>query len=254
MPDHRISADTAPLIARAEAQSMPCLRMIRTDGGDTYFGGVPELPPDAIWPTWKGVPLSFLAQVDLGAAPKDDWPEWMPRSGRLTFFYDTDSQPWGIEATDIGSWCVLFADSSRALSPRRPPSPAATTGTFRPVPLRAMRARSFPSAERLMSPNEELTDEDYEALASLHERMPQPRHQLFGFPANIQSDSMEQECAQSGFGDTSQPTDWQLLLQIDSDDHAGMMWGDVGMLYFWIRREDAARADFSKVWMILQCY
>jgi len=47
--------------------------------------------------------------------------------------------------------------------------------------------------------------------------------------------------------------DWVLLLQVDTDDDAGMMWGDCGLIYFWIRREDLARRDFSNVWMILQC-
>jgi uncharacterized protein YwqG len=28
---------------------------------------------------------------------------------------------------------------------------------------------------------------------------------------------------------------WRLLLQLDTDDAAGMKWGDVGTLYFWIK-------------------
>jgi len=28
---------------------------------------------------------------------------------------------------------------------------------------------------------------------------------------------------------------WNLLLQIDSDDCTGWMWGDSGTVYFWIR-------------------
>jgi uncharacterized protein YwqG len=44
-----------------------------------------------------------------------------------------------------------------------------------------------------------------------------------------------------------------LLLQLDTDDDAGMMWCDVGSLYFWIREQDARAGDFSKIWMILQC-
>jgi uncharacterized protein YwqG len=48
--------------------------------------------------------------------------------------------------------------------------------------------------------------------------------------------------------------DWQLLLQIDSDDKARMIWGDAGRLYFWIRKQDLEKRAFENVWMILQCY
>jgi uncharacterized protein YwqG len=52
---------------------------------------------------------------------------------------------------------------------------------------------------------------------------------------------------------SSAPADWRLLLQLDTDNDAGMMWGDTGTLYFWIREQDARAGDFSKIWMILQC-
>jgi uncharacterized protein YwqG len=48
--------------------------------------------------------------------------------------------------------------------------------------------------------------------------------------------------------------DWTLLLQIDSDDNAKMMWGDAGMLYVWIRHQDLASRNFDKAWIILQCF
>jgi uncharacterized protein YwqG len=32
-----------------------------------------------------------------------------------------------------------------------------------------------------------------------------------------------------------------------------MMWGDMGMLYFMVRREDAIARDFSGAWVVLQC-
>jgi len=48
--------------------------------------------------------------------------------------------------------------------------------------------------------------------------------------------------------------DWRLLLQLDTDHEAGMMWGDTGRLYFWIREQDARARDFSKAWAILQCF
>jgi uncharacterized protein YwqG len=43
-----------------------------------------------------------------------------------------------------------------------------------------------------------------------------------------------------------------LLWQIDTDDSAGWMWGDVGTMYFWIRRQDLAAGEFGKTWMIIQ--
>ena len=46
---------------------------------------------------------------------------------------------------------------------------------------------------------------------------------------------------------------WKLLLQVDSDDASGMMWGDAGMLYHWIRDDLAARR-FDRTWCVMQCY
>ena len=46
---------------------------------------------------------------------------------------------------------------------------------------------------------------------------------------------------------------WRLLAQVDSDDDLDMMWGDFGMLYYWIREEDLKNRHFDRAWMILQC-
>jgi uncharacterized protein YwqG len=48
--------------------------------------------------------------------------------------------------------------------------------------------------------------------------------------------------------------DWLLLLQVDSNEDAcKMMWGDVGRIYYWIRKQDLLERDFSQTWLILQC-
>ena len=46
---------------------------------------------------------------------------------------------------------------------------------------------------------------------------------------------------------------WRLLLQVDSEDDVGMMWGDAGRLYYWIRDEDLAAQNWDASWLILQC-
>ncbi len=48
-------------------------------------------------------------------------------------------------------------------------------------------------------------------------------------------------------------TDWRLLLQIDTEDAAGMMWGDAGRIYYWIRDQDLAKAAWDETWLVLQC-
>lgn len=80
-------------------------------------------------------------------------------------------------------------------------------------------------------------------------------HQIGGYPCPVQSDSMEAQRHDIArrLGQPSDMADWRLLLQLDTDDDAGMMWGDVGSLYFWVREQDARAGDFSKIWMILQC-
>lgn len=94
-------------------------------------------------------------------------------------------------------------------------------------------------------------------------------HKLFGWPDLIQGDIFA-ECqfasngVYCGNGDKADSEkaaflrsgvrDWTLLFQLDSDDDAGMMWGDVGRLYFCIRKDDLKARNFDKVWTILQCY
>jgi uncharacterized protein YwqG len=49
--------------------------------------------------------------------------------------------------------------------------------------------------------------------------------------------------------DDPRPTqeDWLLLMQIDSDDEAGICWGDVGVGHLFIRKEDLQAKDFDAV-------
>src|SRR4029079_5164991 len=93
-------------------------------------------------------------------------------------------------------------------------------------------------------------------------------HRLFGHAASVQGDMpLEAQLVSNGLycGDGSGyrdpraktlaagASDWVLLLQLDADDGAQVMWGGLGMLYFWIRREDLAARRFDRAWFTLQC-
>ena len=122
------------------------------------------------------------------------------------------------------------------------------------------------SVERL-----ELSDTEGDAYINLLEALDrnEPIHRLLGYPEPIQGD-MQAECQSVANGvfvgdgtDVSNARGealekrimaWQLLLQLDSDESMGTMWGDAGRIYFWIREQDLKNRDFAKVLLVLQCY
>ena len=46
--------------------------------------------------------------------------------------------------------------------------------------------------------------------------------------------------------------DWQLLLQLDTDPEAQMLWGIEGRCYYWIQSEALRARHFENVWFIMQ--
>jgi uncharacterized protein YwqG len=49
---------------------------------------------------------------------------------------------------------------------------------------------------------------------------------------------------------------WRLLeslVQIDSEETAGMMWGDSGRIYHLIRKTDLGERRFDRTWAGLEC-
>ena len=66
-------------------------------------------------------------------------------------------------------------------------------------------------------------------------------HRMFGHPENIQDEMRASD------------SEWVMLLQLASDDTIDLMWGDSGMLYFWITKSDLAARRFNRVTMTLQC-
>ena len=90
-------------------------------------------------------------------------------------------------------------------------------------------------------------------------------HRFGGHPLQIQG-NMQTECAllTNGFDLSawneaaerlkSDAVNWLMLLQIASDDRAGMMWGDVGNLYVWIHRDALRARRFEEARVVMQCY
>jgi uncharacterized protein YwqG len=235
------------------------------------LGGRPLLDPDDDWPDHLDRPLSLLAVLDLALVADLSAGTGLPRSGLLNLFYETEDQPWGFDPADRGAWRVLPADPATAQVRAEPPG----TPAFAEVPLGGARIATFPGWEEnvtdaIMGPGSPYVDDRYIALSERLEAAGPggPRHRLGGWPDLVQA-PWQLECqlashglyvgTPEGYADPraaalkAGAADWVMLAQIDSDDDAGWMWGDVGKLYFAIRRQDLADAAFERVWMVLQC-
>jgi uncharacterized protein YwqG len=243
-----------------------------TDGESTsWFGGLPPKFAGFTWPTKDKKSLWFLACVDLAKVPAEAAIEWLPRDGRLLFFYAVEEQPWGFDPNDRGSWCVVYVPAETKLA-----GEAALPADLEAEWRIARHAVEFvvtdllPPWERTKSKRRAMSEAEMDELDELREELygESPRHQLGGEPDPVQGDEMELECQLAANGVNcggpaafksrrandlrAGAADWSLLLQIDSDDDLAI-WGDMGRLYFWVQREEARRKRFENVWLVLQC-
>jgi|ADurb_Oil_03_Slu_FD_contig_41_659887_length_1752_multi_1_in_0_out_0_1 uncharacterized protein YwqG len=249
---------------------------IRT--GESKIAGIPDLPLTMEWPSVKGRPLSFIAQLNMEKLatilPEN---ELLPAKGWLYFFYDNEEQPWGFQPEHREQWEVLFFDGDPALLERRAfPAMLSDYCRFMPYRLQLAREICIPSVWSLYYHTFKSGWQEQDLYRKLEQEIARlygdlddnaPVYRVLGHPGMIQND-MQLECQQicSGFRpynfndpkvakQAGKAWEWILLLQVDSDEsNNGMMWGDCGRLYFWIPRQALLEKDFKQGWTILQCY
>nr|WP_193859017.1 YwqG family protein [cf. Phormidesmis sp. LEGE 11477] len=215
-------------------------------------------------------PLTYLGQIHLRELSSIATTCGLPSDGVLLFFYDLINYPGGYEVSSKGAWRCVYLDATEELA-------------VKPISKNEYKGELFPHCslsfeeEWMISlPGPELKDvsEDIQYWQRLIEvlkeefgiRLPTVacsiEHRLLGYDGPMQ-EPMERLCQLrfngiSGYAKQSPSIekgveDWQLLLQIDSDDKVGWEFGDTGRLYFWIRQQDLAKHDFSKIWCEMQC-
>jgi len=211
------------------------------------------------WPTYNGLPIPFVSQINLSEVTPYDMQHLLPSEGMLFFFFDIDAffETWPRQQN---LWCVLY-DSSVPPILRQVtiPETIAMRNKYRPTAVTYSTEITLPDYSRydatsihklgLSSP---LTREEEQAYYEVQSQLAGtagityhlPLHRLLGYPDDIQED-MHRDLA----GDLSA---WQLLFQMDSDSVPNTEWGDTGRIYYWIREQDLAKRDFSKVELILQ--
>lgn len=238
-------------------------------GAGTRFGGVPLVDGDFAWPhTDDGRPLCLIAQVNTDQVNGWAGEQLLPAGLLLNFFFDAvEQETWGCQPQDAHYWRVIPADPAGACPAEAPEEAitfAARSVTGQPVP--AMPSPWEPAFEAVAAAHG-VDDNAYHHIDAEEES---PRYRLLGWP-EPQQGPMQRDCQLVSSGvdlwdpaDLHHPRvealaagadDWRLLLQVDSDDDREedeWLWGDSGMLYFWIRHQDLAAARFDRVWAMIQ--
>jgi len=239
-------------------------------------------------------PLSFVAQIDFAEVNAVHALDGFPSAGRLLLFCDPYDWPWGATEDQARVRVIFTEVPAERLQRRRPPQefdePSArqvmpTGYVFRPRVLCPTvwllpPPLAFAEQPRAWAPPKWPAWSAYEQFwRDLYARHPKtigPRgemiHQMGGTAFSIQH-PVEAECVKfaehsprssrrrrgdvhvhAPAGDLVRASDWQLVLQIDSDVEVGMEWGDVGRLYLCAPKYDLATARFDRSWMVMQCY
>ena len=261
----------------------PSIRLRRAEPAErpvAQLGGSPALPDGVAWPRFDaGKPLGFVASIDFGQLPVGQLDVPLPVAGTLLLFYrdpleDMPDMIHGVAGPlpDLPppAACLLYVPAGAATTGRTGPSGATT---YRAVPLVGDQIVTGPDWEHpaLAQAVAGLSDADRAFVAdafnsdpfriAMSDKIYYPRHRLGGYADPVQG-SVEVGVAQErlggnvSFGDPIlfyEARQWTSLVQIDSDDDAGMMWGDSGCLYWLMRVDDIAARRFDAAEFTFQC-
>lgn len=254
--------------------------------GNSKFGGGPLLPENFKWPEFTGEdysgikktnPLAFLLQIDLAEINHFGFTE-LPKKGILSFFYDTELQPWGFDLSDRGCSAVYYFENIEELSLKAVPEEV----RFPEAKLSFKLKKSLPDYDELeyipggeqiireLDGNFDLYFDTLKSLGAGGDET-ETRTKLLGYPDVIQS-AMQEECElvtcgnYLGHGHPEMSPEkretiqkaaqkWKLLLQmgtVELEDFE-LMFGDCGQIYFWIKEDELRKRSFDRTWLILQC-
>ena len=238
--------------------------------GQSKIGGHPDLPKNIEWfREDNGKRLSFIAQINLSEVASFDKSKQLPSQGILYFFYSADQEAWGFDIKDKDKFKVFFYDGSLSELKRQDfPKDLAAHSRYKPCKLTFQSSISLPNWEQDYV-SSTLSETETDKYFNITEDLGGESNKLLGHSDNIQG-PMELECElvtnglycgdPTGYNDprakklAKNADSWTLLFQVDSNyKEAGMMWGDMGRLYFWIKKDDLKSKKFDQCWLISQC-
>ncbi|WP_425388505.1 YwqG family protein [Bacillus solimangrovi] len=250
---NRIEKTVKPFIEISVAKDITTIHQSKFVG-NPYLPKAIEHPKDE-----EGKPMKLLAQLNFDEIPHI---EFMPPKGILQFFISAEDDVMGINfdnMTNQSNFRVLYhsevikdetllvTDFSymENLDTEYFPIEHELALSFS-LEHEPISYGDFRSSELIGKSFSEIMGEDDEELEDVYERFSGEGHKIGGYPFFTQTDPREYEL---NFQEHN-----ILLLQIDTHDDMGIMWGDSGVANFFIRKEDLKKLDFSNVIYNWDCH
>ncbi|GAA3657335.1 hypothetical protein GCM10022224_020620 [Nonomuraea antimicrobica] len=233
----------------------PGIQLSHAKDGDPvvgHLGGSASLPEGVAWPVSPGMrPLSLAVALDCARLAGYEVDMSLPGVGTLLFFVEDEGD---------GNAVIYVPDGVATV-------PATRGAAFPEVPLTARTVLTWPEGDQphlveafggitalyeQVWRHESQGDEFMVAVGDWERTRHGSRHQVGGHAVVLQS-PFEVTAAYHAGADWSdkkalysQARDWVLLLQLDEDMEAGMIWGDGAHMIWGIHIDDLAARDFSK--------
>lgn len=232
-----------PLIRQTtKLEIQPSSRPPENSQLESHFGGHPYFEKGEEWPKGKnGKHLDFIFQVFN--SPELE----LPKSIELVqFFYDWEEFPWD---TNDNGWLVKMykqVEKGKAEFIAKPEEiekskfckiefkPTQTLPDWEGIDLFGNDASKLSCVL-----NEDEPWDSYDQIVTKLIGEQDYQSQLGGYPKWVQGESTPRD---------NEGNPMKLLFQIDSEDNAGIMWGDVGLIYVFYG-EKSERIEFN-----LQCH
>lgn len=208
----------------------------------SHFGGQPYFEKGEIWPTSKNEKnLEFIFQVFNSTSLQ------LPKSIELIqFYYEWDEFPWD---TSNDGWLVKIYKKTEKENLEFIDKPSELKKS-KYCGIIFNSTKSLPDWEGIdlhcnnasklsCDLNEDEPWESYDQIVTKLIGKQDYQSQFGGYPNWVQGESTPKD---------SEGNPMKLLFQIDSEDNAGLMWGDVGLIYVFYD-EKSEKIEFT-----LQCH
>jgi uncharacterized protein YwqG len=231
------------------------------------FAGNPYLPKTIDYPKdLNNKPMKLLAQLNFEELPMLEVKE-MPKQGILQFFISAEDDVMGMDFDDMTSqnnFKIVFhphvekdesllitdfsymTDLDTEYFPIQDESALTFSVDYEPVFIEDYKIDKLLGETVNLSLEVSDGDNMKELWEIYSDTFLGDGHKIGGYPYFTQGDPR---------GSQKRYTDHDiLLLQIDSDDDNGIMWGDSGIANFFIKKEDLLNLNFSNVIYNWDCH